>query len=713
MNLKELFEEYTITIPPMQRDYAQGRNNEKSTRELFLNTLYNHLFNQPREQHLNLDFIYGYREDSNKDSFILLDGQQRITTLWLLYMYFYGRLACGNTDFLKKFTYAVRESAKLASEYICNKIQNFEEKPSIIFKSSIDFSKKWEIDPTVIALLNMYDAIYEKFNDIAIDSSILDKLNNIHFSLIDMEEYKLGEELYIQMNSRGKTLTMFENFKAWVMRDGETNAYFSKTYSFENKWAELFWEMSMENYDACAMHFVHFFGLYLRYTNDKKNNYTYNDFRNNLYKLNKSLYYPNGIIKNELTGLFMHKALLLMDKVISYINYLRKNEIAFSLDKMDAANTMRLFSIIAFVEVNQKEIFDENNKIYKKDNIQNFKDWYGFINRIIDNNRQQNDSDTVYATYLYIKHFRESSKDIISELSVKYNKDNIPYYAKESTEEEIIKSKLILLSRNNNLEWEKEIDIAHSNDYFKGKILFLLKYSQIGYEKYDINLFRKYYKAVNAIFSIENLNDIHKLHRVFLSQYNYAWRNINYDLGSGSSDMRLRLVWHKEFFLKKITNQNSEYMFKTFLDIYNSNIEQKDIFNYIVKISLENTELWNFKTNWWRYLLVRFPSLLYMMEKNRYYFESNSRPVYLLKTLRKSKNARNLLLCALNSYMKELSLTTEILETSIIMYNEFKILSLEDKNVIKIEKNNEEICYVEYKYNKPEDFFDEIIEKLK
>lgn len=714
-NLKELLSDYTIQIPPMQRDYAQGRNNEKNTRDLFLNTIYNHIVNN-QEQYLNLDFIYGYNEKHGDDkNLILLDGQQRITTLWLLHMYFYGRIGNSQTDFLKKFTYAVRDSAKYACEYMHQEIQNFTEAPSKIFLASLNFGEDWAVDPTVKSLLTMYDAIYDRFKDVIIDNNSIDKLDKICFSLIDMEEYNLGEDLYIQMNSRGKALTMFENFKAWVMHDEKTNSYFTRTCSFENKWSEFFWDMSQSNsneskdilnwYDEYAMRFVHYFGLYLRYKHDNKNNNIYNDFNHNLTKLNKSLYYINGQLSNEPTGLFTYETLLLMDKVISFIEYIKKNNVLFSLDRMNASDIMRLFAVITFVEENQDTIFYSESEINSNYDIQMFNDWYGFINRIIDNNRQQNDSDTVFATFMYLKNFAEHSSDIINNLSTIDNKQ-IPNYARESTKEEIIKAKLISLSRKNDLKWEIVINNAHSNDYFKGKILFLLKYSQINDEEYDISLFQQYYNAASAVFSPENLSNIHKLHRVFLSQYNYAWRNTNYDLGSGSYEMRLRLVWHKEFFLKTI---NSEYIFKKFLDIYQFNIEKTDILEYIIQNSL--TQSWDFKNDWWRYLLVRFPKILSRMEKNRYYFESNNKPVYLLKTYKYSKNARNLLLCALKVYMEELSLKAELKETSIMDYKEYSIISSGENNNLEVKnKLNGESCTFEYNcLDKPEIFFDTVI----
>ena len=72
-----------IEIPRIQRSYAQGRESEKIVRDGFLGSIIKTLENK-NEDRLCLDFIYG---DSNNKKFIPIDGQQRLTTLYLLYWY--------------------------------------------------------------------------------------------------------------------------------------------------------------------------------------------------------------------------------------------------------------------------------------------------------------------------------------------------------------------------------------------------------------------------------------------------------------------------------------------------------------------------------------------------------------------------------------------------------------------------------------------------
>ena len=74
----QLLETNKISIPIIQRDYAQGRKEESEKRERFLESILKHISKQEK---LHLDFVYG-RVKNN--IFYPIDGQQRLTTLVLL-----------------------------------------------------------------------------------------------------------------------------------------------------------------------------------------------------------------------------------------------------------------------------------------------------------------------------------------------------------------------------------------------------------------------------------------------------------------------------------------------------------------------------------------------------------------------------------------------------------------------------------------------------
>ncbi|WP_162983006.1 DUF262 domain-containing protein [Helicobacter sp. L8] len=73
---------------------------------------------------MHLDLIYGYKDGS---IFNLIDGQQRITTLWLLYflLFRYADRLDSIKAQLAKFTYHTRESSKKFCEKLLSKASSF------------------------------------------------------------------------------------------------------------------------------------------------------------------------------------------------------------------------------------------------------------------------------------------------------------------------------------------------------------------------------------------------------------------------------------------------------------------------------------------------------------------------------------------------------------------------------------------------------------
>ena len=75
------------------------------------------------DKHLNLDFVYGYIENS---TFIPLDGQQRLTTLYIIYWFLAFK---DDVSFyengLHLFSYKTRQSAKEFLKSL-NKDENIE-----------------------------------------------------------------------------------------------------------------------------------------------------------------------------------------------------------------------------------------------------------------------------------------------------------------------------------------------------------------------------------------------------------------------------------------------------------------------------------------------------------------------------------------------------------------------------------------------------------
>ena len=109
-----------IDIPIIQRDYAQGRENDEVTRirSRFLDTLRRALM---EDSPITLDFVYG---EINDDGYLIpLDGQQRLTTLFLLHWYVskHEGISPEKCSFLDRFSYDTRYSAR----EFCKKLAQF------------------------------------------------------------------------------------------------------------------------------------------------------------------------------------------------------------------------------------------------------------------------------------------------------------------------------------------------------------------------------------------------------------------------------------------------------------------------------------------------------------------------------------------------------------------------------------------------------------
>ena len=97
-----------IIIPKIQRSYAQGRKEEVQVREGILQELFTTL---KEGRDIELNFIYGsLKENGNYE---LLDGQQRITTLFLLHLYVYLQEKGALPSWFKNcLTYETRNSSR-------------------------------------------------------------------------------------------------------------------------------------------------------------------------------------------------------------------------------------------------------------------------------------------------------------------------------------------------------------------------------------------------------------------------------------------------------------------------------------------------------------------------------------------------------------------------------------------------------------------------
>ena len=252
-----------IVIPRLQRNYAQGRASAEDIREAFANDIALSLTVGARP--LSVDYIYGrsreYEDDNERRvEFVALDGQQRLTTFFLLHWLLAVKEHASDA-FLElfshkdngisksRFCYKTRKSAndfcnlliKIVEKDKNNQI-DLGTKPSDYLTNRMEYHLSWKHDSTVQGMLNMLDALnsaaenkcplgaFERLVSPPLDTE--EETRPLFFYLIDersathggrdlveqkkilTDERQKDTKLFIKMNSRGLPLTAFENFKA-------------------------------------------------------------------------------------------------------------------------------------------------------------------------------------------------------------------------------------------------------------------------------------------------------------------------------------------------------------------------------------------------------------------------------------------------------------------------------------------------------------------
>lgn len=270
---------FNVFIPRIQRDYAQGRIDPET------NQIRTHFFEAIFEaiqtgKEMDMNFIYGDIVPET-NYFEPVDGQQRLTALFLIHYYFamYSGELDNKKEVFSKFTYATREVTKGFCAHLIEDVridlpsliaQNHEIKKnnenlpdkekkalktiSSIIKDYYWFFEDLSRDPSISSMLVVLDTIEElaesfdesKINIKDVFNLLCDKEKcPLSFLYLNLGDAGLKDSIYIKMNARGKPLTHFENFKAqldgYFVKKGEAD--FAKEFlnNINGKWSEFFW----------------------------------------------------------------------------------------------------------------------------------------------------------------------------------------------------------------------------------------------------------------------------------------------------------------------------------------------------------------------------------------------------------------------------------------------------------------------------------------
>ena len=523
-NLIGFFSEYKeIRIPRIQRAYAQGRKNEYFIRNSFLNDLFATL----RENDLlELNYVYGNVVKDKLGTpllFELLDGQQRITTIFLLHWYIAcreNRLDDKLIEVLSKFRYETRHTSsdfcEALSKYTYKPVDD--EKPSQTIRKQFKwYFKSFDLDSTIDSMLRMIDAIHAHYND-SDGAELFDSLNGIQFYVLNLDDFGLSEELYIKMNARGLPLTPFENFKADLINylkgtdyynqiisvNGHQMPYYLKIASeLDGQWVDLFWddddylnidksEYDENNEDYSVKYFRFFYRYFassyiLKYKTDiqsapMRQNPGYLFFHQISEEQKLSNYYRFDKYKEMLNSL-PDEFICSMEKVLNTLNDHYHSSIKpLLIPAWGDSDNWDFFSPVkpSGFTLQRRIVFAaicEFIEAYDTFDLTTFKKWIRVVWNIVNNT----DIDSISpATYLernlsaIIRGAAESGEEFyhyLSRFNSKGDDDDNGGERSKSVSEEIIKARYIISDER----WLPLFEEAEKHPFCKGMVRFFLR----------------------------------------------------------------------------------------------------------------------------------------------------------------------------------------------------------------------------------------------
>lgn len=468
-NLKSLLENYRVVIPLIQRDYAQGRKDKRTTevRKKLLQDINTALLDA-NVGPLDLNFIYG---KSINGKFIPLDGQQRLTTLFLVYLFAYRDH--DECNFLSNFSYETRNSSKQFFKSLFENRKSFftETKgPSEIITDQPWFADSWQLDPTVQGALKTLDDISDSFDYEFDYVSVLSDSSNqkLVFNFLDIDKLGSEDELYIKLNSRGRPLTDFENFKArFIDRIKKLDSHLERefTQKIDTKWTDVIWNIDKNAFDT---NFLNLFEIVLINNLDSLD-YSKRD--------NWTLEIDFGTIE------ISHIKI-----IVSVLDFLSENkvpEVSSILERSIVNKNLKdrvYFHVISTFLEHHGDTIDTS-----------YKNWYRIFRNLI-NNSVIDSQESYERAIKGINEQIEHTSDLLEYLA---EGNRINGFSIDQVDEEIEKAKLITADDS----YREIIEVAEKHRYFDGQIRSCFYFDANDLPSRKIDIISIYWNKIAKMFT--------------------------------------------------------------------------------------------------------------------------------------------------------------------------------------------------------------------
>ncbi|GHT40984.1 hypothetical protein AGMMS49965_10080 [Bacteroidia bacterium] len=462
----------TITIPNYQRDYAQGRENNKEIAENFVKDIFDAL---KSEKELSLGLVYGSKKDNQ---LLLVDGQQRFTMLWLLHIYL-GKCSSNDISPLRKFYYTTRPAAERFCRFLIDSdLKDNELLSSKVLRDNIQFQYEWLNDPTVSGMLVVIDLLANTFisrdNCSTYFNNLISENSTICFEFLPIDKIT-NEKIYMAMNARGLELTAFELFKSKLFKTIVNKEIEQK---IDVDYTNCFWEL-MQNeklIDIVLQNYIkeHARVKLFKEATEDTNTKDLPEKQNEWIQWFKDETFLNDFIKRS-------------DALKSYAKNLPELEIVEWLKAPEYKDRTRLYALLNFLV-----------KIESKDTHWRdlFVDWWHIVDNIV---KHTNIDAANYKTNLTLMdNLANTLIDFKDDFNL-FEQIHKSTFASQNSQwlQEKTKATLIALGKTS----KQDIYNAEKIPVFDGNIFFLFEFANTNTtETFDNAKFKQYSKIAEEIF---------------------------------------------------------------------------------------------------------------------------------------------------------------------------------------------------------------------
>lgn len=485
--------------------------------------------------HQKLGFIYAYHDRDYAGKFFLIDGQQRLTTLFLILLFLYKELDKADSfrllyfnNQIPKVNYKVREQS---NDFLKLMIESELSNKSYL-ESEQFYKSEYLKDVTISHLIINYNHIKSQIGQIINKAGFLEYLEDfVEVNYFDTHLSEQGEQLYIYMNSRGEQLSFQENVRAELMQKiSDSNKKIELGNEWE-KWQNFFWikkGVDNENADKGFEEFLKWAAIIHMGLNNEVEVVNFvdllKDFKKKELKENYiKVFYDDDIIRSQTQALLKYQVKYLdfefLKEIFNALYFIYSNRTQYIPvfdewlnGKINLIDYVLLLPILQYVA--QNDWLDEKDKIADIERVTMFLKNVSYFEGVGKN------ADTATLDSINIVSQLKGNDKHINHLKKLTNFSKVVV-----TSAEIYKIDYFINSGAERRNWEEfiwNITLDHDfNSFLMGDISVLFKclYLDQNEESNEIDLVEDYRKVVRKFFFENKQSD--KLRRLMLCKFDY------------------------------------------------------------------------------------------------------------------------------------------------------------------------------------------------